>query len=147
MNTKLASFEPGKEPVSVKDRLDRRIKEAAAQLVGHNPTYEDPLKRFVLLCAARTELENEPAVGTDPELQWVTVAKDVLTLAAKTREGYYPLPRLLSDASSSKALQRELYQETIASLVVVNTLGTPEIHQGTDFAAKVANSEIQIRYA
>lgn len=127
--------------------MDRQIGEAAAQLVGCNPANEHPLIRFVLLCTARAQLENEGVVGSDPELQWVQVAKDAFVTAARGKEGHLPLPHILSESPSGLETQRELYGEMAASLVIANTDKAPEIHWGADFAAQVADAEIQLRYA
>jgi hypothetical protein len=129
-----------------KDHLDKQIHEAAVQLVGSNPAEEQPLLRFVLLCTARSQFENEGVVGIDPELQWVQVAKDAFVTAAEDKEGYLPLSHTLSESPSGKEAQRELYDKTITNLIVVNTDKSPNTHWGIDFATQVADGAIQIRY-
>lgn len=134
---------------TVASQLDKDIREAAAQLVGHDNIDDEPFTRFILLCAARAEFEDEDAVGSDPELKWVEVAKDALGKAAKgqKKDGHYPLPVLLSWESPTVIEEkRELYQKMAANLVIANTGESPELHAGIEFAGQVAQGMVQIRY-
>ncbi len=134
----------------VVELLDKDIREAAAQLVGHDLVDDYPQMRFVLLCVARAEFEDEKAVGADSELRWVPVARDVFVAAAKDKQkrekNYFSFPHLLSESPSATTWQHEIYHKTIASLMVVNTDESPDAHQGDGFAAQVAEGYIQIRY-
>jgi hypothetical protein len=150
MSTKVRENAESSSHEGVAGQLDKDIHEAVAQLVGYaDSAHEEPLLRFVLLCTARAQLENEETVGADPELQWVKLAKDAYEQAANNKpasEGHYPLPVLLSERPTAISSQRELYQKMAANLLIANTDEAANIHPGADFANQVAVGTIQIRY-
>ncbi len=147
MNANGTGFESSVDRGRAIKQLDNNICEAAAQLLGHDLVNDHPFTRFVLLCTARAQFENEGVVGMDPELQWVQVAKDAFVTAADDKnEGYFPLSYLLSDSDPAIESQRELYQEMATGLVITNTDASPDTYWGIDFAVQVSNGEVQIRY-
>ncbi len=165
---KTRTLKPEIASVSIEERLDKSIYEAAAQYLSFIDSDEpsdyfdpeagqaihkgcvigeEPFLRIVLLCDARARLEDGPD-ATDPRPRWASAAGRIFATVDKDQSGRSLNRGFLSDRPSALAFQREVYQEMTSRLVDPQTLIAVDVEGFSDreFAENVANNSIQIEY-